>query len=252
MIYLLGGTKDSRKLIKKLLDFNYQIVVSVATQYGKELLSDLKGVEVIANRLNQTEMEEVIEKYNVERVIDATHPFATLVSQTAMKAAEEKEINYLRFERVSVELPESDLIIERAGFESALDYLNQTSGRILLTIGSKELSQFVTEISDFNQRVISRVLPTAGVLKKCQKELGISPANLIAIQGPFSRELNKQLLIDYDIDLLVTKASGRTGGLNTKLKAALELEIPVLVIRRPEVDYPQLVTNIQELLSQLN
>ncbi|ADL12373.1 precorrin-6A reductase [Acetohalobium arabaticum] len=252
MIYLIGGTKDSRQLTKKLLEAGYEVVVSVATEYGEKLVNEIEGVEVIADRLDQSGMEEVIEEYNVDRVIDATHPFAALVSQTAIKAAASKGKEYLRFERPPIELPESELIIEKAGFEAALDYLKGTTGRILLTIGSKELDRFVTVIPDFNQRVVARVLPTAGVLQKCQQELGIPPANLIAIQGPFSQKLNQQLLIDYGIDLLVTKASGKTGGLDTKLQAALDLKLPVLVIRRPEIDYPQLVTNMEELVDQLN
>lgn len=252
MIYLIGGTKDSRQLIKELLKADYKVVASVATEYGEQLLSRIEGLEVIAARLDQKGMEEVIEEYNVDRIIDATHPFAALVSQTAIKAAESKGKEYLRFERPPVKLPESELIIEKAGFEAAIDYLKGTTCQILLTIGSKELARFVTEISGFNQRVVARVLPTAGVLKKSQQELGISPANLIAMQGPFSQELNKQLLIDYEIDILVTKASGETGGLDTKLKAAQDLEIPVLVIRRPEIDYPQLVTDMEELVDQLN
>ncbi|SJZ37202.1 precorrin-6A reductase [Selenihalanaerobacter shriftii] len=247
MIYVLCGTKDSRRIIKELLEADYEVITSVVTKYGERLLRQLGDIEIITGRLDKEEMEEIINKYGITTVIDATHPFAEEVSQNAIEATNNLDVQYVRFEREGVILPDNELIIKKLDFQSAIKHINKRSGKVLLTIGSKELPDFVEGISDFDQRVIVRILPTSQVLKKCQKDLNIPIKNIIAMQGPFSRRLNKQILIDYDIDLLVTKASGKTGGLEAKLIAAQDLDIPTLVIERPKLDYIQVVSSLEEL-----
>ncbi|KXS43883.1 MAG: precorrin-6X reductase [Candidatus Frackibacter sp. T328-2] len=251
MIYVLGGTKDSREIVKLLLQEGYSVVASVVTDYGQRLLKEIGDIEIVTDRLDKEGIKELISEYGVDTVIDATHPFAEEVSRNGITATSELEINYIRFERKNIELPENEFIVKKAGFQAAIDYINQTSGRVLLTIGSKELFKFAEGISNFNERVITRVLPTFSVLKECQEHLNIPPANLIAIQGPFSRKLNKQLLLDYEIDLLVTKASGKTGGLDTKLIAAQDLKIPTLVIERPQLSYPKIIDDYKSVIDYI-
>jgi precorrin-6A/cobalt-precorrin-6A reductase len=251
MIYVLGGTKDSRELVEHLVQADYEVIVSVASEYGKQLLTEIGDVEIISKRLDKRGIKEIIMNYGVKIVVDATHPFASKVSQNVLEATVDLGIRSIRFERETISIPEDKLVIKKYGFQSAIDYLNQSSKRILLTIGSKELAKFVEGIDDFEERAIVRVLPTAKVLDKCQQKLAIPPANIIAMQGPFSSDLNQQILIDYEIDLLVTKASGKTGGLDTKLQATQELEIPILIIERPELDYPEITYDYKQLLDAL-
>ena len=58
--------------------------------------------------------------------------------------------------------------------------------------------------------------------------------NIIAVQGPFSEELNKAVIRDYGTDVMITKDSGAAGGFPEKIRAAAECRIPVIVIMRPE------------------
>ncbi|MCK8825522.1 cobalt-precorrin-6A reductase [Fuchsiella alkaliacetigena] len=250
MIYVVAGTADSRRIIERLLAADYQVVASAVTEYGQQLLAELGEIEIVTDRLNQSAMQKLIKEHRVNILIDATHPFAQEVSKTAIAAAEQLGIAYLRFERAEIEIPASELVVKRSGFTEAIDYIKGTAGQVLLTIGSKNLADFVRGIPDFAERVMTRVLPTAGVLTKCE-ELGIPPSNIIAMQGPFSKELNKQLLIDYQLELLVTKASGKTGGLDTKLEAAQELGIPSLVVTRPQLDYPEVFADYQQLIERV-
>jgi precorrin-6A/cobalt-precorrin-6A reductase len=79
----------------------------------------------------------------------------------------------------------------------------------------------------------------------------LKPSEIIAMQGPFSYELNKALLIDYRASVLVTKESGPVGGTDNKIKAALDLGIPVILMERPVAAYPIVVSSCAELLEIL-
>jgi precorrin-3B C17-methyltransferase len=58
------------------------------------------------------------------------------------------------------------------------------------------------------------------------------------MQGPFSQRANESLWLDWQIDCVVTKDSGETGGLPAKIAAAQKLGIPLIVVQRPEIKYP--------------
>ena len=77
-----------------------------------------------------------------------------------------------------------------------------------------------------------RVLPTGHVLSTCQ-DLGFSAANIIAMQGPFSQEMNVALLRQIGARFLVTKDGGAAGGFTEKLAAAREVGTTVVLIARP-------------------
>ncbi|WP_408955871.1 precorrin-6A reductase [Natroniella sp. ANB-PHB2] len=248
MILVLAGTRDSREIIRSLKELGKELVASVVTDYGYQLVSQPE-VEVIQQRLDQAVLAELIKKRGINLVIDATHPFAEEVSKTAIEVCNNLEVNYLRFERDEVKVPKQDLIIEANNYREAAKRANDFE-RVLLTIGSRRLKYFVEEVDNWEQRLIARILPTWQFVKQAE-ELGFTPQNLIGMQGPFSKELNQAILKRYDISALVTKASGKTGGLGTKLEAALDLGIPVILITRPQLPTDKIVTDYQKLLGEI-
>ena len=64
-------------------------------------------------------------------------------------------------------------------------------------------------------------------------DLGFSGKHLIAMQGPFSREMNLALLHQTEAKYFVTKESGKNGGFAEKLEAAEQAGAVLLVIGRP-------------------
>ena len=80
---------------------------------------------------------------------------------------------------------------------------------------------------------------------------GVSPDRIIAIQGPFSITLNKALMVDRAIDCLITKSSGKEGGIKDKVTAAQELDISVIVINRPEMNYPVLFSDQNKMTNNI-
>ena len=96
----------------------------------------------------------------------------------------------------------------------------------MLTTGSKTLKIFADHLIGLpDTRLIARMLPRQDNMEKCE-ELGIEQKNIVAMQGPFSKELNKALYNHYKVTLMITKESGKVGAVDEKLEAALEMGIP--------------------------
>lgn len=109
---------------------------------------------------------------------------------------------------------------------------------------------FAKEVDNYQNRITARILPVIKYLKKAYK-IGLKPVNILAAQGPFTTEFNQAAFKEYKADVIVTKAAGKTGGLEEKLKAASQLKIPVIIIKRPEIAYPVCYHHIEELIEYL-
>ena len=119
----------------------------------------------------------------------------------------------------------------------------------MLTTGSKELAVFC-EDEEVKKRLVVRVLPGLESLELC-KQNGLEGKQIIAMQGPFSKEMNLATIRQYHIDCLVTKESGKTGGEDTKILAAMEAGIPCYVIRKPATDEEIKEYNEEEIWNEL-
>lgn len=248
MILVLGGTKEGREIIKLLLNQNKKVIASVVSDYGYNLLSGY-GIKINKGKLDTRQMKKFIIENKIDLIIDATHPFAEIVSRNAMEVCNNRGIKYLRYEREEIEIGslDNDLLIPVKGFEEGARRADAFN-KILLTTGSNNLDIFTDLITNWQKKLIVRVLPYYKYLKKLY-QIGFSPANIIAIQGPFSKEFNQTLIRDYKIDVLLTKASGKIGGADTKIQAAFAENIPVILIKRPEIDYKQVVRTYQQLMT---
>lgn len=179
-------------------------------------------------------------------VIDATHPYAAVVSENILTACAAAGVRCIRVEREDSGAGGKASASEGAAFhwvesiEEAAAWLAGESAQrpnILITTGSKELAPY-TQIPDFAVRCYVRALPTVEALEKCQA-LGFRRDHLILMQGPFSEEMNVAQLRYADAGYLVTKASGETGGFPEKCEAALALGVEVICVGRPkEVSIP--------------
>lgn len=89
------------------------------------------------------------------------------------------------------------------------------------------------QVKDARTRLTLRILPSEDAVRMC-REAGFSGENLICMQGPFSEALNEVMFREARAEILVTKASGKTGGFPQKLAAARRLGMKVLVIVPPE------------------
>jgi precorrin-6A/cobalt-precorrin-6A reductase len=96
-------------------------------------------------------------------------------------------------------------------------------------------------------KLIARVLPVS-----INEALNILPSkNIIGMQGTFSKELNKYLIMDYNCDVIITKDSGNSGGLNEKVIGAVEANAIPIIVERPKLDYPLKFDNIDDLINYI-
>lgn len=250
MIMVLSGTKDGRELIEFLLQKKYPLIVTTATSYGGSLMEKRENCMILPKRLSREEMENCIINKKIKTVIDATHPYAIEVSKNAMKACENTKVKYFRFERGRSKLdPYLERINVASSYEEAVNILKKINGNILLTTGSKMLGIFTKGLD--KNRLYARVLPMSGVIKSCE-DLGLKPSNVIAMQGPFSIEMNMEIIKKYNIDILVSKDSGNAGGTLEKIEASSRMKIPVLLIGRPKIEYVNRYESMEELLKKVS
>ncbi len=248
MKLVLAGTKDSREVIRTLKSLNEAVIASVTTDYGYQLFSQL-GVEVIQTSFTKDSLKDLIITKEIGEVIDATHPFAVEISTLASQVCSEIGIDYLYFQRQSyqeeINSKYQKAVIPVNDFKAAVKKAEEFK-KIFLTIGSKHLEVFKQGITNWQQRLIARILPRQRFLARAEK-MGFTASNLIGLQGPCSKNLNKAILKDYQIDVLVTKASGKQGGLDNKLQAAYELGVAVILINRPKPPKAKIVSSQEEL-----
>ncbi len=232
-ILIFGGTLEGRRLCEYLSQQNIQHSVSIATEYGKNLLNNTNS-QIFVGRLNRDEIIDFINRHNFSLIIDATHPYATEVTQNIKYACNNLQIEYIRLLRESQSFQD---VLNFPTTEAAVEYLNSVRGKVLLTTGSKDLPLY-TKVMGFENRLFPRILPTPEVLQSCLA-LGYSPKNIVCMQGPFSHDINVSMLKQFDCGFLVTKDSGETGGLEAKITAANEAGAKVILIQRPldEVGY---------------
>ena len=249
----MAGTTEGVEIIRKLGKIgDIYLIASTVTRQGADLVTSAGADEVIDHALDERAMEGVIRGRRIEVLVDATHPFAADATKNAIKAADACRIKYIRFERPSIDIPENDLIYQVNSFEEAAsEALKLTEGRIFHLAGAMTLQRLTEKIDP--HRIVVRVLPSVYSIKKC-RELGIPAANIIAMQGTFSKAFNLILMEEYDISLVLTKESGETGGTPSKIEAAMELGIPVVIVIRPhlaELENKRVFENLNKLVRYL-
>ncbi len=226
---VFAGTTEGRELVEFLCTQAVSVTACVATEYGETLLSPRENLTISAQRLTREEMEALFSRENFDMVIDATHPYASVVTENIAAACETAGVRYQRLLRSGCKAGEDAVFVP--DIPAAVDYLNRTEGPILLTTGSKELAKY-TGLYDFANRVYARVLPMEDSLRLCQSA-GLKPAHILAMQGPFSVDMNVAMLKSLGAKYLVTKDSGTTGGFDEKVTAARAANATLVVIGRP-------------------
>ena len=229
-ICVFAGTTEGREVVEFLSSQPVDVTACVATEYGKTLLSTADNLTVSAKRLPVAEITKMLSATPFDLVIDATHPYAASITQSISAACHATKTEYLRLLRGASTI--SSDVVYVPDTKSAVKFLNDTEGNILLTTGSKELAKY-SELNDFAERVFARVLPMDMSLEACHA-VGLKASHIVAMQGPFSEEMNLALLHAVSASWLVTKDGGEPGGFDAKVSAAQKANARLLVIGRPE------------------
>ena len=254
-IVIFSGTTEGRQLSALLSGQKIDHFVCVATQYGSDIMNKDPYALIRTGRMDAGQMTLFLNENGFttgDFIVDATHPYAAEAGRNIREAADTVGCEYIRVLRSLGEpdLQEGEIHYHKSPGEcikwlndhfsltvNADNTANAKAGdiypRILLTTGAKELHEYCTHINkELLSSTLVRVLPSHESIEACISE-GISRSNIIAMQGPFSYELNKAIMSQYNISQLITKSSGRNGGYEEKVRAALDLGITVHVLERP-------------------
>jgi precorrin-6A/cobalt-precorrin-6A reductase len=237
-IIVMAGTSDAvniMSIISTLKDI--EIIATTTTKYGGDLALASGADEVLVGALGSEELADLIKQNHIDLIVDATHPFASEATLNAIKSANKTNIHYIRFERPSIKLKPYSKLVCASDFDEAADIAinlikNIDDGKIMHLAGVSTLPKMIKKVPGHS--IIVRVLPGVYSITKCL-ELGIPSKNIIAMQGTFSEDFNESMMKEYDVNLVVTKESGNTGGTPSKIEAARKLDIPVVVVKRPKI-----------------
>jgi precorrin-6A/cobalt-precorrin-6A reductase len=221
-VLILGGSAEASALARRLVgDDRFAPVLSMAGRTKSPVLPPIPhriggfgGVEGLAHWLAE---------HGAELLVCATHPFAAQMRHHAAEAARRCGIPMLLVERPAWSPVSGDHWTAVADMTAAADALGESPRRVLLTIGQKELAEFVQ--APQHAYLIRSIDPPA-------PESLPPRAEVISARPPFKEADERRLLVEHRIDVVVTKNSG---GLDTagKLAAARALGVPVIMVERP-------------------
>jgi precorrin-6A/cobalt-precorrin-6A reductase len=180
-------------------------------------------------------------EHRIDRLIDATHPFAAEISRAARLAAERAGVKRLLLLRPRWKRHPLDRWIEVDSTEAAAALVGRIGGCALLTVGAGTAAAFGRV--DGMRFVVRLVDPP-------REQLPLRDYHVVCGRGPFSVQQEHLLLRRYEVDVLVCKASGGAAT-EAKLIAAREAGIPVIMIRRPRREPGEAVDTVEAALDWL-
>ena len=235
-LLILGGTQEARGLAEKVANLSdIQLKVSLAGRINQAVISQqtrVGGFGGVTGLINYLEAE------NIDLLVDATHPFAANISHNAAIAAEKLGLPRLMLVRSEWESVTGDKWVEVENTQAAVDILPKISKRVFLTIGRQE-------VTAFNQ--IENIWFLMRMIEKPSSNIVLPKGLLLLEQGPFSKDLEKQLLQKHNIDTIVSKNSGGNATY-AKIIAARELGIKVVMVKRPMLPEGEKVEDVESAL----
>ena len=229
-VILFAGTTEGRMLAEACRNTPLTLHVCVVTDYGETLIEPAENIRVLAGRKDAAASEALIAETGAKLIVDATHPYAASVTGTLRTVCGRTGTEYVRLLRSAEHAGTEDCVFV-PDTAAAAAYLNTVEGNILLTVGSKELAGY-TAVTDYETRLFARVLPLLSSVQQAN-DCGFKGRNLIAMQGPFTEDMNVAMLKMIDARYLVTKDTGSAGGFPEKLSAARKCGVQCVVVARP-------------------
>lgn len=251
MILIFSGIKDGREIASKLAGSGYETILSTLTEHGVAMVDQMDKLETICGQMDVEKIEGFIREGKIRVLVDATHPYAEIISENIEKACKSTETRLFKY--IRPEIPLGDKVNVYQDIEKLCQNLKSTEGNILLTTGSRKLEEYTKHLP--LERLYVRVLPIRKSMDKVW-DLGFKSKQIIAMQGPFSQEFNKEIYKQCHIDHMVLKNSGPNGGTRQKIESALELDIDIHLLDRPDTDgewfedRETLIKNIEDYLEE--
>jgi precorrin-6A/cobalt-precorrin-6A reductase len=240
-ILILGGTTEARRLAERLVErADVAVTVSLA---GRTTAPATHAVPVRIGGFGGAEgLGQHLTAEGVDALVDATHPYAAIISANAADAAAATRVPLLALRRPPwVALP-GDRWIEVADAAAAVQALGEAPRRVFLALGKSEIGTFAQ--APQHHYLVRSVEPV-------EPPMAVPHASYVIGRGPFSETDDRALLAAHAIDLVVARNSGGTATYG-KIAAARALRLPVILLRRPALPAVPTVETVEEALRWLD
>lgn len=239
-VLILGGTSEASLLARRMallpgVDATLSLAGRTRTPAVQAVLTRVGGFGGIIG------LRQWLRDNTIDCVIDATHPFAAQMSAHAAAACKAEGVDRIRFTRLAWQARSGDRWTDVADADEAVRTLGPAARRVFLPMGRLSLAPFAAAPQHF---YLVRSVDPPGDLPFLPRH------HAIVARPPFSRESEIALLREERIDVIVTKNSGGDATI-TKLDAARDLSLPVVMIARPPEPPGRLFHDVEELLVSL-
>lgn len=235
--WVFSGTGDGNSLARAISELGVPVVISAAGNYGAEVArQSCPDLPIVSGSLGSEKRLALLQRNRALAVIDATHPYAEKISEQLETISSSLQIPYLRYCRPETEITANDLLHHSSTIEEAVRLAASIGKRIFLCTGTRNLDEYQNVLPEKLNSDIEWIIRLAPDIESIKKALacGIKRKNIIAMQGPFSKELNVALWRDHAVDVVISKNSGDAGGMRGKLEASAATGIPLIVLDRPK------------------
>ncbi len=251
-VWILSGTSDGPVIANRLLELNYSVFASVLTYKAGQAYIENPKLHIITGKLNnKDQIINFINKNKITCVIDATHPFAVIISKNLNNACKEINTPLLLFKRKSlINNTNNFFYIDHLKDINNVDIENKN---ILLAIGSRFLNDTASYYINCKANVFTRVLPTYESITKAFGSC-IKNANIAILEPSKNNKsiLEKKLCDFWEIDYVLCRESGSYSQKNWE-SIVSGSKMKLFLVKRPKVknDYSYSFDQYHNLINHI-
>jgi precorrin-6A/cobalt-precorrin-6A reductase len=221
-VLILGGTAEARILAERLAGrAGLDITLSLA---GRTASPARQSVPVrVGGFGGATGLADYLVGECIDVLIDATHPYASVISANAVAAAQQSGVPILVLRRPPWTALPGDRWTEVRDANEAVRAIGEMPRRVFVALGRQQLAPFKDAPQHhYVIRTVDPVLPP----------LPLPQVTYLIGRGPFSEAADRAVLSAHGIEVVIAKNSGGTATYG-KIAAARALGIAVIMLRRP-------------------
>ena len=225
MMLLFGGTTEAKEISCWLDESGRSYIYSTKTR----IQFDGKG-KYCYGAMDREKLQQFCEEQKISCIINASHPFAEELHQTVASLV--LPIPLIRFERLFPERTYHPLVRYVKGYPEALYQLDKEGFTSLLVLSGVQSIPHLKSFWIKNTcwfRILDR--PES---REIAKGHGFPEENLL-FGFPQNRNEEGLLFRTLNPDAILTKESGFNGKLQDKLEAAIDCQLPIYIIKKPEL-----------------